>query len=225
MTLDGKIALVTGGASGLGKEIARTLVQRGANVAINDINENELRQTAESIGATGYLCDVSKEEDVLDMYEKIRRDYGQIDILVANAGVGLSKRVVDSTCDDFDYLVGTNLKGIFLCVRESLRMMEGKGTIVTISSGMVRVPGYVDLGLYGLSKAGIENLTQCVAKEYPDLRAFTVLPGRMDTSLHQNMFPDYPMQRLMQPGTVAEKIVNLIERADIKSGMSFELYK
>ena len=228
MTLDGKLALVTGGARGLGKEIAQVLVQRNAKVAINDINGDELRRTAVSIGTTGYLCDISREQDVLEMYEKIRQDFGQLDILVANAGVGLSRNLVDSSSDDFDYLVNTNLRGTFLCIREALKIMVGKGTIVTISSGMIRVPGYASLGLYGLSKAGIENLTQCVAKEYPDsdLRAFTVLPGRMDTSLHQRMFPGYPTQRLMHPRTVAEKVVKLIEGAKyIESGMSFELYK
>ena len=130
----------------------------------------------------------------------------------------------ESTTSDFENVIGSNLRGTYLCTREAVKIMI-QGTIINISSGMIKVPGYAKLGLYSMSKAGIEQFTQCVAKEYPHLKLFTALPGRMNTQLHKQMFPGYPENRLLDPKIVAGKIVRLIEGAQyIESGTSFELY-
>lgn len=231
MTLDRKISLITGGASGLGREIAQQLMSRGSIIVLADVNAERLDEVRKELSVDLVVAgDVSVEDDIVRMYQAVTDHYGRLDVAINNAGIGLSVPIVNSSIDQFEQLVGVNLRGVYLGTREAMKIIgnQHEGTVVNISSGMVRVPGYPNLSLYSLSKAGVENLTQCVAREYQQeegIRLFTVLPGRMKTELHERMFPGYPEKRLLRPEVIAKKVVDLVEGASfIPSGSSFDLY-
>jgi NAD(P)-dependent dehydrogenase (short-subunit alcohol dehydrogenase family) len=231
MTLERKVALITGGASGLGREIARELISRGSTIVLADVNTERLEEAKKELGIDLVVNgDVSVEEDVVRVYQAVMDHYGRLDLAINNAGIGVSVPVIETSVEQFEQLVGVNLRGVYLGTREAMKIIgdQQEGTVVNISSGMVRVTGYANLSLYSLSKAGIENFTQCVAREYQEeegIRLFTVLPGRMKTNLHESMFPGYPEKRLLQPEVIAKQVVDLVEGArSIPTGSSFDLY-
>jgi len=231
MTFDGKVVLITGAGTGLGRELARALLERKARVVLNDLDEFVYAVQEELKGAFAIPADVSNEQEVRRLYENLYDEYGCLDVAICNAGIGLSKPLIETTLDDFDQVINVNLKGTYLCNREALKFMghQKQGTLINISSGSIRTQGYPHLGIYCASKAGVEALTKCVAREYEhvsNLRVYGVLPGRMNTKLHQKMFPGFPEEKLLNPSFVAEEIVKqLLGEPRPETGKLIEIYK
>ena len=169
MRLKGKAAIVTGAGKGIGWGIAKVFVEEGAKVVIVDWDEESGKKTAKELHDAGgdtlfVKCDVSDEDQVKAMYDKAVQTYGDIDVLVNNAGVGVYKAFMDATMADWDRALSINLKGQILCSRSAVPQMQkkGKGAIVNISSvhAFQTVNGVAP---YATSKGGVFALTHAMA--------------------------------------------------------------
>src|SRR3954452_18398962 len=209
--LKGRNVLVTGGSSGIGQAIAVRFAEYGANVAINYLRQpEEARDTEEQVhactarvaqmGVRDVLVggDVSKEEDVVRMFAEAADGLGGIDVLVNNAGIQISSPSHELSAADFDRVIAVNLRGSFLCARETIRHLkaEGKpGSIVNVSSVHQLIPKPSYLG-YSASKGGMQNLTRTLALEYAGrgIRVNAVGPGATVTPINRAWIDD-PVKR------------------------------
>lgn len=209
--LEGKNALITGSSTGIGQAIAIRFAQEGANVAINylkrpdeaKITEKLVREACQSIRE--YDCqdlvveaDISKEEDVVNIFDEVIGKWGSLDILVNNAGIQIPRASHETTVEDFDRVTGVNLRGAYLCAREAIRHFlsrEGGGVIINNSSvhQIIPKPKYLS---YAMSKAGMANLTKTLALEYADkdIRVNAVGPGAIVTPINRTWIDD-PQRR------------------------------
>ena len=223
MDLSGKVAIITGSARGIGKEIALRLAEAGATVVVSDVADAE--PAAEEIRKMGHqslavAADVTSTSDVAGMVEKVTAEYGRIDILVNNAGIARDQLLMRMSEEDWDAVLNVNLKSVFLCTRAVLRQMVKQrwGRIVSISSivGIVGNPGQAN---YASSKAGIIGFTKTIAREVGS-RGITVnaiAPGfivsKMTEQLGEEqkseMLKRIPLGFLGTPRDVAEAVAFL----------------
>jgi NAD(P)-dependent dehydrogenase (short-subunit alcohol dehydrogenase family) len=187
--LAGKVAVVTGGASGIGKGIATALRDEGAQVVIADIEQGALDATAEELGVTGIRTDVSKAESVEALADEVVERFGTAHVIVNNAGIGPIGNVADLTLDDWRWIVDVNLWGVIHGVHHFLPILkanEDGGHIVNTSSvaGLVPTPG---LGSYVLTKYGVLGLTETLALELAaedsKVGATVLCPGTIHTNI------------------------------------------
>jgi glucose 1-dehydrogenase len=211
--LKGKNVLVTGGTSGIGQAIAVRFAEYGANVAINYLRRpEEAEDTEEKVhacinqvqqhGVRDVLVqgDVSKEDDVVHMFEETVDKLGGLDVLVNNAGIQISKPSHELSAEDFDKVIAVNLRGAFLCAREAIkRFLENgvEGSIINISSVHQLIPKPDYLG-YSTSKGGMQNLTRTLALEYAGkrIRVNAIGPGATITPINRAWVDD-PVKREM----------------------------
>ena len=211
--LKGKNVLVTGGSSGIGQAIAVRFAEYGANVAINYLRRpEEAEDTEEKVhacinqvqqhGVRDVLVqgDVSKEDDVVHMFEETVDKLGGLDVLVNNAGIQISKPSHELSAEDFDKVIAVNLRGAFLCAREAIkRFLENgvEGSIINISSVHQLIPKPDYLG-YSTSKGGMQNLTRTLALEYAGkrIRVNAIGPGATITPINRAWVDD-PVKREM----------------------------
>lgn len=188
--LEGQVAIVTGAAQGLGLGIATRLVAEGACVVLADVSET-VHTAASSIGngpeVKAQVCDVADSAAVDRLVAAAVEQHGQLDIMVANAGVGGGGSIVEMTDEAFRRILAINLEGSYFCLRAAARVMipRQRGCIVTVGSIFGRdTPARA--AAYGASKAGVMALTQAAARELgPDgIRVNCVSPGNMDTEMH-----------------------------------------
>lgn len=221
--LAGKRALVTGGASGIGRAAALALAREGASVAIAD-RADAGAVVSEAIDSGGHAIDVrtdvSQEAEVLALFDAVRAEFGALDILVNNAGILLDKPLLDTTLDEFDRVISVNLRGAFLVGREALRMMAGErsGRVINVASELAYL-GRANCSVYCASKGGILSMTRAWAREFaPAILVNAVAPGPTDTPLlgPESMTPemraleaDNPLQRIGTPEEIADVIVFL----------------
>jgi NAD(P)-dependent dehydrogenase (short-subunit alcohol dehydrogenase family) len=188
--LDGKAAIVTGAGGGIGLAIAQRLAAEGCTVLCADIDGAAADAAAAKIGggALGHTVDVSDEAQVTKMVAACVSAFGGVDKLVANAGVVHSAPTTETTVEDFDRVIGINLRGAWLCTKHvAPRMVErGGGAIVNVSSlgGLVAAGG---TAAYGMSKAGIIHLSRITAAELrsANIRSNALLPAFVDTPMQQ----------------------------------------
>jgi NAD(P)-dependent dehydrogenase (short-subunit alcohol dehydrogenase family) len=189
MSLRGKVAVITGAASGIGRATALLFAHEGAKVVVADINDTGGKETMSKIKkgkkqAVFIHADVSKEHDVKAMVKTVHEIYGSIDILVNNAGVVLVKPLVETTEQDFETVVNTNYKSIFLCTKYVLPYMKKGGTIVNVASISGHV-GQVNHAIYGGTKGAIIALTRALAWELAPhgIRVNSISPGSVETPM------------------------------------------
>jgi cyclopentanol dehydrogenase len=190
MAADRKVAVITGGARGIGAATARLFAQKGYAVAVLDVLE-EGQALCSAINAAGgesvFLpCDVSKEDQVKDRVGQVTARYGRIDVLVSNAGVVLVKPLDEITWEEYRKVINTNLGGTFLLCKHVLPIMKQQrsGAIVNMASVSGHV-GQIDHVLYGATKGGILALTRALAWEVAayNIRVNSISPGSVDTPM------------------------------------------
>jgi len=212
-----KVALVTGGSSGIGQAIAIRLGEEGANVAINYVGRPDgaiatseaiehgveicMKKVAEAGGRPILVAaDVSDEQAVQQMFDRIQNEYGQLDILVNNAGIQIAGDSHELSAADFDKVLAVNLRGAFLCARQAVRgflAAERPGVIINVSSVHQVIPKPRFLG-YSVSKGGMQNLTRSLALEYAarGIRVNSIGPGATVTPINRSWIED-PVKRAM----------------------------
>jgi 2-deoxy-D-gluconate 3-dehydrogenase len=196
-TLDGKVALVTGGNGGIGLGIARGLVQAGARVAIAGRNEAKNKEALKALGAGAIAVagDVNDEAAVKRMVAEAAKAFGGLDILVANAGINIRKLPQDYASAEWHQIVDTNLTSVFQCCQAAYPEMKkrGGGKIVTIGS-MTSIFGF-DVGpVYAATKGAVVQLTKSLAAAWAkdNIQVNSILPGFIDTALTQNLRRNFP---------------------------------
>ncbi|HUS25222.1 MAG TPA: SDR family NAD(P)-dependent oxidoreductase [Candidatus Binatia bacterium] len=198
-SLTGKVAVVTGAASGIGRALAQAFAARGCRIAIADLNEAGLKETAASLGGAEVLAqklDVSNRAAVYDFADAVRARFGTTHVVVNNAGVAVSQTVADLKWDDFEWLMGINFWGVTYGTKAFLPQMtaQNEGTIVNISSifGIVAWPNQ---SAYNAAKFAVRGFTECLRQELhgTDVRAISVHPGGIKTNIVRNarMYADH----------------------------------
>lgn len=183
-----KVALVTGGTSGIGKEIVRELLDKGCQViTCYHSNEKMAKETTKEFNnqnLTIIKCDVSNETDVTNMFNTIKDKYGKIDYLVNNAGTFIDNLIKDFNIDDFKKVLDINLLGKVICTKHAYAIMNDGGSIVNISSHLGVVP-CTESPAYCTAAAGIINFTKATALEFADrkIRANSICPAFTPTPL------------------------------------------
>ena len=191
-----KTVLITGGSKGIGKCIAENLARDGYNVVLNyNKSEKQAKQTQKDLSEQGikieiYKADVSKREDVKKMIKFTLNKFGNIDILINNAGIAKLQIFNDITDEDWNEMIGTNLNSVFYCIQEALpNMIHNKnGCIINISSIWGLVGASCEVA-YSVSKAGIDGMTKSLAKELgpSNIRVNSIAPGVIDTEMNNNL--------------------------------------
>ena len=213
--LTGKMAVVTGGGRGIGKAIAMRLACLGATVVLAGTKAASLEAAVDEIKAAGgdaraVVTDVAREYDVLNLFARA----GNVDILVNNAGIGWWGNLVDMTVEEWDRVLGVNLRGAFLCSREAMRSMRGRGGRIINISSVVGIKAYAGQGAYSASKQGLMGLSQAMALEGQKDNIITqvIAPGGVHTDLIGDARPDMDFSSMMRPEDVADAVEFLLRQ-------------
>src|SRR5215510_3061929 len=217
--IEGKSAVVTGATRGIGLAIAQALLERGSRVFICARNEQEIEETVAALKeehggrVRGATCDVRRYDDVRSLFSKVADGFGKLDILINNAGVGSHGSVEQTSPDQWNATIETNLSGVFYCCREALPLMKGcGGYIINIGSlaGKNAIPG---MAAYCASKFGLIGFTEALMQEvrYEHIRVSYVMPGSVNTSFGRGREEDRRMTWKLLSEDVATVVVNLLE--------------
>jgi NAD(P)-dependent dehydrogenase (short-subunit alcohol dehydrogenase family) len=184
--LAGKVALVTGGNSGMGLETARLFVQEGAKVIITGRRQKELDEAVRSIGdgAFGVQGDVSKLSDLDRLYGLIKTRYGKLDVIFANAGFGEMAPLSEVTEDQFDRQFDTNVKGLFFTVQKALPLLVDGASII-LNASIVATKGFEAFSVYSATKAAVRSLARTWTSDLKSrkIRVNSLSPGPIDTPI------------------------------------------
>ena len=222
MSLTGKIAVVTGGAQGIGQAIATTLAQEGSDVVVADLDANRCEETVARIQQLGRKAmavsvNVGDWDQVKGMIDQVQKDWQRIDILVNNAGITRDGLLLRMKEEDWQSVLQVNLTGTFFCVKAVLPTMsrQRNGRIVNIAS-IVGAIGNIGQANYAASKAAVIGLTKTVAREYAsrNITVNAVAPGFIDTAMTQDLSAEtkevllnqIPLKRLGQPSDIADAV-------------------
>lgn len=248
MELNGKTIVVTGGARGLGAAMAKRLAAQGCNLALVDLDEDALGETAKACESAGagkvafYKANVTEEAAVEQLFNDIGDEFGALHGLVNNAGItrdALTLKYKDGelvskmTMDQWQLVIDVNLTGVFLCGREAAAKMielDSKGCIINISS--ISRAGNMGQVNYSATKAGVQAMAVVWAKEFAryGLRAASIAPGFIGTEMVMSMKPEarekltsmIPARRVGDPDEIAQTVQFILEN-DYVSGRCFEI--
>ncbi len=225
MRLKDKVALITGAGSGIGRASALLFTQEGAKMVVVDWDEEAGRATAEAIRSAGgqatfVRADVSRAEEVQNMIRVALEEYGRLDILFNNAGIGPVAMVTETEEEEWDQVMAINLKGVFLSAKCAIpEMIKGGGGVIINTASELGLVGSYDMHAYSASKGGVVLLTRSMAKGYAPyrVRVNCICPGPIDTPLleeiiaaaadpeeeRRSIIHDIPLKRLGRPEEIA----------------------
>lgn len=230
--LTNKVAIVTGGGSGIGKAIARLFAKQGAEVYILDFDENGASQTVNEITSENgksfaIKCDVSNQQQVKTIVENIAASTGNIDILINNAGVAHIGNVEATTEDDFNRLVNVNVKGVYNCLQAVIPHMKKKGGSILNMASIASSVGIPDRFAYSMTKGAVVGMTLATAKDYigHHIRCNCISPARVHTpfvdgflaknyagtekEMFEKLSKSQPIGRMAEPGEIAFLVLYL----------------
>ncbi len=238
MKLEGKVALITGSGSGIGRATALLFAKEGADIVVNDINLSSAEQTAQAVRQVGrkalpIKADVADEKEVVAMVDKAVREMGGIHILMNNAGIGGGGSVLESSVETWDRINSVILRGAFLCCREAGRWMTGQksGKIINISS-IAALRCRNNMSAYASAKAGIISFTRELALEWAPyhINVNCIIPGGINTPMTRahvsTLTPEVikeliPWGRIGEPEDIAKAALFLAsEDADFITGIA-----
>ncbi|MCF0148427.1 MAG: 3-oxoacyl-[acyl-carrier-protein] reductase [Clostridium sp.] len=221
-----KNAIVTGGTRGIGREIAKTLAESGANIAINYRKYNEeienLLEELRSLGvkALGIKCDISNEEEVNNFIKEVKENFGSVDILINNAGITKDGLLLRMSEKDFNEVIDVNLKGTFNMTKavSSIMVRQRFGKIINISS-VVGVAGNAGQCNYAASKAGVIGFSKSIARELAsrNINVNVIAPGYINTDMtkvlpekvRDEVLKTIPMKKIGEPKEIANLVLFL----------------
>jgi 3alpha(or 20beta)-hydroxysteroid dehydrogenase len=227
--LTGRVALVTGGASGMGAAHARILAEHGATVAVCDINADLGKTLAAEIGGSFHHLDVCDERQWSATLDAITTQHGPVTILVNNAGKGLVARVQDTTTDDWNRIMAINVTGPFFGIRAVTPQMKavGGGVIVNVSS-TAALRGMPQQAAYSTSKWAVRGLTKAAAMDLAadNIRVLSLHPALIRTPMSQHLDLDtlcasYPIPRVGESDEVARMLLFMVADATFSTGSEF----
>lgn len=226
--VEGRVAIVTGGASGLGAATAKLLAEEGAKVLVTDIQEDLGRQVAADCGGVFMRHDTAVEDDWVQAFQKATAELGDVSILFNNAGVRpKTVPLEDTTLEDWQAHMAINMDGVFLGIKHAIRAMKEKGGAIVSTSSIYGIAGAAMIGAYSASKGGVRTLTKAAAIEcsylkYP-IRINSIHPGFIETAMLQStkqefgasmiekrMIGDTPMKRIGEAHDIAEGVLYLV---------------
>ncbi|MFA6254603.1 MAG: SDR family NAD(P)-dependent oxidoreductase [Patescibacteria group bacterium] len=241
MLLENKVAIVTGARRGIGQAIALALAQEKCNVVVSDIDQNDCKKVAEELEKLGVKalavkCDVSKKLEVEELFKKTMKEFGQLDILVNNAGIFPFVPFAEMKESDWDKVIDVNLKSVFLCSQEAVKIMSAGGRIINTSS-IASFVGFEGLVHYCASKGGINSMIRALALELAPrkITVNAVAPGAIDTpgasqpdqprtaaeAARKQTIAMIPLSRMGQPEDIANAVVFLSsEKASYITGQT-----
>jgi 3-oxoacyl-[acyl-carrier protein] reductase len=225
-SLADKVAIVTGGAQGIGRAIAETLARHGADIVVADMDPGRAEETASAVTQLGRRAltvkvNVANWDEVKGMADRVVREWGKVDILVNNAGITRDGLLLRMREEDWNLVLQVNLTGTFYCTKAVLMPMTKQryGRIVNIAS-IVGVMGNVGQANYAASKGAVIGFTKTAAREYAsrNVTVNAVAPGFIDTPMTQGLSPEVkdqlqkqiPLGRLGQPADIAEAVRFLV---------------
>jgi len=212
-SFQGKVALVTGGNRGIGRGVAEALAKEGLQVAITARDAAAAAEAAQAIGPTarGYALDVRRADQVAAVFAAVERDFGGLDVLVNNAGIGIFGSIVETSLDDWHAVIETNVNGVFYCTREAIPRMtkRGGGYIFNVSSlaGRNAFPG---AGAYCASKHAVNGFSEVLFQEVREagIRVTYLMPGSVATDFGRGMAAKQDWA--LQAEDVGEMVVDLL---------------
>jgi len=219
MLLKDKVAIITGGARGIGKEIALTFAREGADICICDVNEQLLEETAKELKSTGRQAiglkvDVANFSQVEDMVQKVLDKFAKVDILINNAGITRDNLLLRMKEEEWDAVINVNLKGTFNCTKAVSKAMikQKSGRIVNVAS-IIGLIGNAGQANYAASKGGVISFTKSAAKELAsrNINVNAIAPGviktdmtaKLSQDLQESMLKAIPLNRFGEPSDVA----------------------
>jgi 2-keto-3-deoxy-L-fuconate dehydrogenase len=225
-SLEGKITIVTGGGSGIGKAIAKLFATQGAKVHILDFDKKGSEETAKEITSAGYSasavpCDVSNQQQVKEIIDVIAGKSGAIHILINNAGVAHIGTVETTSEEDFNRLVNVNVKGVYNCLKAVIPFMKEKGGVILNMSSIASLVGIPDRFAYSMTKGAVAGMTLATARDYisNNIRCNCISPARVHTpfvdgflaknysgkekEMFEKLSKSQPIGRMAQPEEIA----------------------
>lgn len=210
-----KTVLVTGGASGIGREIAKSYAQSNATVIVADI-----QPTHEDFSFTYLHCDVSNPQSIEKLFASIQENFGKLDILINNAGISKFTPFEEMTIENWDRVINTNLRSVFLCSKAALPLLrKSKGSIVNIASTRALM-SEADTEAYSASKGGIVALTHAMAVSLAkySIQVNCISPGWIETSNYEYLkdsdHAQHPSGRVGKPGDIARACLYLTDEGN-----------
>lgn len=224
MDIEDKVAIVTGGSSGIGKAIVERYAWEGAEVVIADVDREKGEEVAEETGSDFIKCDVSDFESVENLVEETVERYGKLDIMVNNAGIGAVEGIEDMDVEDYQKIRSIDLDGVvYGCKAAAPHLRETEGTIINMASiyGLV---GDVGSTAYNASKGGVVNLTRSVASDLADgnVRVNSICPGFVDTPMTEGVQEDEEFMQHIKNQTPLERLAEPEEIASVAAFLASE---
>jgi 3-oxoacyl-[acyl-carrier protein] reductase len=228
MKLENKSVIITGSGRGIGEYIAKRLAREGANVIVTGRTAMDIENVSKEINNAGGRSifikgDVTMEKDVKEVIHKTIKEFGEVDILINNAGKGLKKYIWETGVEEFEEVMDVNVKGTFLYMKNIIPEMENStGLIINISSGAGK-EGIPELGAYCASKFAVIGLTESAAAEVNNVKIVALCPGSVDMGMFKRLFPGEKAD--LKPEEVAEKVADIcIHPGKYRQGQSIEIY-
>ena len=187
--MENKVIVITGASSGIGAESARQLILRGDKVVLAARREPELRNLEKEFGANSLavVCDATKKGDIENLKAKALAKFGAIDVWINNAGLGINRKYLDLTDEEFDIIINVNLRSVLYGIQTIIPYFQErkKGHLINVSSFLGKVPFVTFRSIYSACKAALNsmtaNLRMDLAAEYPDIKVTSLMPGPVNT--------------------------------------------